>query len=124
MNQQHLNMNFTSELETDNSLAFLDVFVTRSNGPFIISVYRKPTFSGVYTNFDSYIPESYKYGLVYTLLYRSYSIYTSWDKLKVILRKSVRLCVKTVILLPCLIRHLRTFSKNCIEPRKSNLREM
>ena len=74
-------MNFTSELETDNSLAFLDVFITRSNGQFITSVYRKPTFSGVYTNFDSYIPESYKSGLVYTLLYRSYSICTSWEQI-------------------------------------------
>ena len=34
------------------------------------SLYRKPTFSGVFTNFDSYIPFSYKSGLI--SLYRAY----------------------------------------------------
>ena len=83
MNAQHPNMNFTYELETNDSLAFLDVFVTRDldNSMFVTSVYRKPTFSGVYTNFDSFIPSSYKSGLVYTLLYRSYQICTHWHQI-------------------------------------------
>ena len=75
MNLQHPNMNFTSELEVDDSLAFLDVFVTRTMDKFVTSVYRKPTFSGVYTHYDSYIPLQYKSGLVYTLLHRSYSMH-------------------------------------------------
>ena len=80
MNNQHPNMNFTSESELDNALAFLDVYVRREGNGFVTSVYRKPTFSGVYTNFDSYIPTSYKSGLVYTLLYRSYMICTKWHQ--------------------------------------------
>ena len=80
MNLQHPNMNFTSELEVDNSLAFLDVFVTRTMGKFVTSVYRKPTFSGVYTHYDSYIPLQYKSGLVYTLLHRSFTICTNWGQ--------------------------------------------
>ena len=28
------------------------------------SVYRKPTFSGVFTNFESFIPDIYKFGLI------------------------------------------------------------
>ena len=80
MNSQHPNMNFTSESELDNALAFLDVYVSRECNGFVTSVYRKPTFSGVYTNFDSYIPTSYKSGLVYTLLYRSYMICTTWHQ--------------------------------------------
>ena len=32
------------------------------------SVYREPTFSGVFTNFESFIPGIYKRGLIETLL--------------------------------------------------------
>ena len=81
MNMQHPNMNFTSELEVDGSLAFLDVFVSRMRGQFVTSVYRKPTFSGVYTHYDSYIPQQYKSGLVYTLLHRSFNICTNWEQI-------------------------------------------
>ena len=31
LNSQHPNMNFTSEIESDNSLAYLDVYITRIN---------------------------------------------------------------------------------------------
>ena len=80
MNAQHPNMNFTYELEENGSLAFL---VTRDliNNIFITSVYRKPTFSEVYTNFYSFIPSEYKSGLVYTLLYGSYQICTNWHQI-------------------------------------------
>ena len=43
------NMNFVSEIESDNSLAFLDVYVTRIAEKLVTSVHRKPTFSEVYT---------------------------------------------------------------------------
>ena len=49
MNRQH-NMEFTSENEENNILPFLDIKVIRSGDNFMTSVYRKPTFSGVYTN--------------------------------------------------------------------------
>ena len=35
---------------------------TLEKGKFVTNVYRKKTFSGVYTNFDSFIPETYKTG--------------------------------------------------------------
>ena len=57
MNSCHQNMRFTSELENDDVLAFLDIKVIRSNGCFLTSVYRKPTFSGVYTNYNSFLLE-------------------------------------------------------------------
>ena len=74
-------MNFTSESETNNALPFLDVYVSRLNGHFVASVYRKPTFSGVYTNFSSYIPMTYKMSLVSTLLHRAYTICGNWAKI-------------------------------------------
>ena len=35
-------------------------------------VYHKPTFSGVYTHFGSFLPINYMFGTVYTLACRCY----------------------------------------------------
>ena len=74
LSSRHPNINFSSEEESQNKLPFLDVSVERVNGHFATSVYRKPTFSGLYTNFVSFIPISYKIGLVSTLIFRCFSI--------------------------------------------------
>ena len=60
MNSKHRNIKFTVELEENNSLAFLDIKIFRDSGKFQTSVYRKPRFSGVLTNFESFLPISYK----------------------------------------------------------------
>ena len=61
---QHPNTKFTSEIEENNSISFLNIKINKDNNRFLTSAYRKPTFSGVITNFDSYIPLSYKSGLI------------------------------------------------------------
>lgn len=81
LNTKHVNMQFTSEIEADDKLAFLDVLVERIGDKFVTSIYRKPTFSGVYTNFKSYLPIDYKYGLVYTLIHRAYTISSNFAKM-------------------------------------------
>ncbi|MCP4351129.1 MAG: hypothetical protein GY795_37160 [Desulfobacterales bacterium] len=91
MNAQHSNIEFTTESEADSVLSFLDVSVTNDGVCFKTSVYRKPMFSGVYSNFDSFMPVSYKFGLVYTLVGRLYNIcssYTQFHK-EVVLLKSI-----------------------------------
>ena len=47
-------MPFKIENEKQNRKFFLDVQIIREDKSFTISVYRKPTFSGVYTHFDSF----------------------------------------------------------------------
>ena len=80
-------MSFTYEEENDNKLPFLDVLVSRDIKDssqlkcFTTNIYRKQTFSGLYTNFHSFIPESYKKGLLLTLLFRTYSICSDWSKI-------------------------------------------
>ena len=69
LNRQHKNIRFTSEIENENSISFLDIRIRRDNNTFTTSVYYKPTFSGVCTNFGSFIPKSYKYNLLFTLLH-------------------------------------------------------
>ena len=80
MNSRHKNIKFTKEVESNGSLPFLDVLVSREEGKFTTNIYRKPTFSGVFTNFESFLPSSYKNGLVFTLLYRCFRICSSVKK--------------------------------------------
>ena len=81
LNSRHRNINFTVEEESNNQLSFLDVEVTRVDNEFVTSIHRKPTFSGVYTNFQSFIPLQYKHGLLFTLLFRAYTISSNYDRL-------------------------------------------
>ena len=77
--KQDKNTKFTSEIEENGSLSFLDIIITRENNKFVTSVYRKPTFSGVFTNFESFIPEMHKRGLIETLLQRSFRLCSSYE---------------------------------------------
>ena len=49
---------------------------------FVTSVHRKSTFSGVFTNLFSFVHKHYKFGLVSTLLHRSFTICSNDDKFK------------------------------------------
>ena len=77
LNSKHVNIEFSAEQQTNGSLSFIDINVHNSNGSFSTTVYRKPTFSGVYSHFDSFMPKCYKFGLVYTLLHRSFMLSSS-----------------------------------------------
>ena len=81
LNQQHNNIKFTVEKEENDCLPFLDVLVTRMDTEFITGTYRKPTFSGMYSDYRSLIPSEYKVGLVTTLLYRSYELVSDYSML-------------------------------------------
>ena len=71
MNLQHTNIKFTSELENDSKLAFLDTLVTNVNGRFSTSIYRKPTFTGLGMNYRSFTPKLFKLNVVKTLINRA-----------------------------------------------------
>ena len=55
LNSCHINMSFSMETEKENKLSFLDVKVIREKGKFTTTIYRKLTFSGVYSNFESFL---------------------------------------------------------------------
>ena len=80
MNSKHKNINFSFETEKDGQMPFLDVNVFRENGKFVANVYRKETFTGVYTNFSSFIPLERKFRLVCTLLHRSFYLFSGMSK--------------------------------------------
>ena len=70
MNTQHDRIKFTIEHENDNSLSFLDCKITREDNDFSTSVFRKKSFSGVYSHFDSFLPSNYKKNLLLALIHR------------------------------------------------------
>ena len=78
LNKQHKNIKFTPEIEQDGSMPFLDIKINRENNKFVTSVYRKPTLSGVFTNFESFIADIYKHGLNETLLHRSFRLCSNY----------------------------------------------
>ena len=51
LNSKHTNIRVTCEIKKDRCLAFLDINVYRGNNKFKTLVYRKSTFSGIYTNY-------------------------------------------------------------------------
>ena len=57
---------------------FLDVKITRDNGSFNTSVFHKSTFTGLYTNVDSFIPFTFKKDLVMSLLNRYFNICSTY----------------------------------------------
>ena len=78
MNDQHPNITFTREDECDNHLPFLDILVSRDqDGAISTSVYRKPSYSGLYLKWDSYVPRQFKLGLVKCLINRAWRICSS-----------------------------------------------
>ena len=70
LNNLHPALQFTMEAEEDGSLPFLDVGVTRTDAGMTTGMYRKPTFTGLYTPWDSYSPTIYKINLVRALTSR------------------------------------------------------
>ena len=70
-NLQHANIKCTSEIEMNNSLSFLDIKIVQENNKSTTSVYCKPTFSGMFTNFESFVPDLYKHPLNFALLHRA-----------------------------------------------------
>jgi hypothetical protein len=73
---QHLNSitpctQFTIEKDKDGCIPFLDELVKRENGKIETEVYRKPTDSGLYLNYNSNHPKAVKNGIANLLFCRA-----------------------------------------------------
>ena len=71
LNRLHLSLRFTMEGEKNNRLPFMDVLVIRGESGLSTTVYRKPTFTGLYTRWDSYCSTGQKIALVRSLAHRA-----------------------------------------------------
>ena len=55
-------------------MSILDVEISRENGKFVKTVYHKPNFSGVYIHFESFLPSTHKFGMLYLLVDRYFTL--------------------------------------------------
>ena len=71
---------FDSEVELNDELPFLDTLIKRKSNNLYpeISTKIKSKDKGLFYNFNSFIPESYKHNLVYCLIHRVYNIASSY----------------------------------------------
>ena len=89
-NSIHQKIKFTKENEVNNKLAFLDVQIPKNSDCIGTSIFRKNTNLGIYTRWDSYVPNRYKQNLVWTLLQRAYSICNNAQLRKKIISKNFK----------------------------------
>ena len=74
LNSRHPNIEFTSEIEKNDSLSFLDVLISKTTDSFITNSFQKKTQKGLGMKFSSAIPEKYKFNLIKCLIDRAYKI--------------------------------------------------
>ena len=71
LNNMHRSLQFTVEYEVNGTLPFLDVMIERTPSKFITSVYRKPTFTGHYIRWSSFVVKRRKLNLIRCLVHRA-----------------------------------------------------
>ena len=67
----HSSLSFTMEEESNDEISFLDVLVIRDGISFLTTVYRKPTFTGLYTQWQSFSAKRQKLALICSLTTRA-----------------------------------------------------
>ena len=103
------------------------MLISGNDKGFTTTVDHKPTFSGVYSNFNSFIADECKHGLIFTLLFRIFSIVSDFCKfhdevnyLKDMLKKN---SFPTTLVVKCIKIFLnKQFSQNILEhtvPKKA-----
>ena len=68
------NIQFTLEYENNDKLAFLDTIISRRNGKLCIDVYRKPTHTDRYLDYNSHHDRKHKATTARTLIHRGLTL--------------------------------------------------
>ena len=75
LDNQHRQIYFTMEVESSDSLPFMDArFTLQAGGELIREVYQKPMHTNCYVGFDSHHPLSVKSGIVECLANRAIAV--------------------------------------------------
>ena len=91
INNIHPSLEFTheEENENENSIAFLDMKITRSNGTLSSMWYTKPTDTGLTMNFHAVAPLKYKKSVVSGFVHRIFRACSSWENFHTSLTKAI-----------------------------------
>ena len=96
LNTKHKNIKFIYEKQIDNKLPFLNIFIS-NNENLQISVFHKKTYTGLLLNYFSFVPDSYKYGLIKTLIDRMYRINSTWTSFDIDLKNLKQVLPKACV---------------------------
>jgi len=77
LNNCHTNIKFTVEFKENSTIPFPDILIKYLSHTLSTSIYRKKTFTGLYTKWDSFTPRKYKVKLIRTLTFRWFCICSS-----------------------------------------------
>ena len=117
INSKHSEIKFTMETEKEKTLPFLDVLITSSDNDFLTSVYRKSTFTGLFLNFTSFTPLSYKMGLIKTLVDRSFKICYNWMSFHLEIVNVKKLLAKNAYPIDTIDKVVKKYVNTVHEPR-------
>ena len=79
LNKAHSYVKFTMETECNGMLPFLGIQLLNRSPQIETKVYVKPTNSGLLLHYQSHVDNSYKKGLLRTMLDRAHRLSSSWS---------------------------------------------
>ena len=116
LNEQHPNIAFTMECESDGRLSFLDCQVYREKNGFPTSVFRKSTFSGLGSGFFSFCFFRFKINSIKTLISRWLNVCSNYTDMHCELNFLKLFLHQTVFQFPLLILTSRSFYRIGLYP--------
>jgi hypothetical protein len=83
MNTRHSNMRFTYESESNDCIHFIGLTITHltenNRHKYLTSVYRKPTSTSLFMNFNSFVPLMYRLSVFKCLVSRAIQLCSTWN---------------------------------------------
>ena len=108
-------------MKIENKLPFLDILIS-NNENLQTSVFHKKTYTGLLLNSFSFAPDSYKYGLIKTLIGRMYRINGSWASFHIDLKNLQQVLLKNQYPLSMINNVIKKYLQNVIN--KTNTESM
>ena len=113
LNTKHKNIKFTYEKQIENKLPFLDILIS-NNENLQTSVFHKKTYTGLLLNYFSFVPDSYKYGLIKTLIDRMYRINSTWTSFDIDLKNLKQVLLKNQYPLTMIDNVIKKYLQNAV----------
>ena len=87
--RRHDSIKFTMCMAEQSKLQFLDMVVIsdETKQHYYMDIYHKPTDTGIYSLYDSYVPAVYKLETLNALLHRVWKIRTNYNQFNVEVNK-------------------------------------
>ena len=89
------NIQYTSEEEGKGTLPFLDVLIQKKGNSVVTGIFRKPTNTDIYLNWNAFAPNTWKRGTLKTLLERVYILCSNIELLQKELKSLVKVFHET-----------------------------